>query len=87
MSHFHYPDGRVLGRPDRADGDIVTIGRHQGRIVNPKPYGYAHGSRFSNLPLQPQDPDFAPCREDVVIEPQEHHGHRNPFPHMLVLSA
>ena len=87
MSHFHYPDGRILGKPDQTDGDIVTIGRHQGRLVNPKPYGYAHASPRSNLPLQPQDPGFSPCRDDVVIKPQEHHGISNPYPHMLVLVA
>ena len=87
MSHFHYPDGRVLGTPDWNDGNTATIGGHNGPIVNPKPYGYAHQSRFSNLPLQPQDPGFTPSHEDVVIEPQEPHRHRNPFPHMLVLST
>ena len=92
MSHFHYPGGRILGEPDDAHarpekGDIVTIGRHTGAVVNARPYGYAHEISTIHLPLQPQDPYFSASRRDVVILPKEHHGKRNPYPHMLVLSV
>ena len=80
MSHFHYPDGRVLGKPDSKNGDTAKISSHEGRVVNAKPYGYAHASPHSNLPLQPQDPGFSPSRDDVVIKPPQHHGIRNPYP-------
>ena len=89
MKHFHYPDGRVLGKPDNADvslreGDVITIGNHTGPVVHPKPYGNVD-NRTINLPLQPQDPDFYPSREDVLIEPPEHHGVANPYPTLLLL--
>ena len=87
MPHFHYPDGNVLGKPDHQEGSVAIIGAHRGEIVNATPYGRAHKSSRSNLPLQPQDPGFSPSREDVLIKPYEPHGHINPHPHMLVLSV
>ena len=87
MPHFHYPDGRVLGKPDSKEGNVASIGGHRRPIVNAAPYDDAHQSSLSNLPLQPQDADFSPTREDVVIEPYEPHRHINQQPDQLVVAV
>ena len=89
MKHFHYPDGRILGLPNDSgcnpdEGDVITIGRHTGPVVHPKPYGNVN-KKTANLPRQPQDPGFRPTYRDVLIEPPEHHGVANPYPTLLLL--
>lgn len=85
MRHFHYPDGRVLGAPHHSNGEIATIGRHTGTVIKRRPYGWAHDAGIANLPTQPQDPNFTPGRNDILIQPTEHHAVQNPHPRMLLL--
>ena len=91
MAHFHYPDGRVLGKPDNNDvipqeGTIIAIGRHVGPVVHPKPYGNVDSNTI-NLLYQPQDTGFRPSYQDVMIKPDEHHGVTNPLPNLLALAV